>query len=143
MLSLIIEKHAPLRERRVSDKFAPWLTPDLKNMFRTRDRLKAAAIKSKSVLLMEAYKKIRNKANALNTKLKKRYFTDKIHSCEGNIKETWTTINKLINKRSKTTNITSLKVDDETITTPDLLAESMNKYFCSVGAQHSKKIPYK
>ena len=53
-LSLIIEKHAPLRERRVSDKFAPWLTPDLKNMFRTRDRLKAAAIKSKSVLLMEA-----------------------------------------------------------------------------------------
>ena len=52
MLSLIIEKHAPLRERRVSDKFAPWLTPDLKNMFRTRDRLKAAAIKSKSVLLM-------------------------------------------------------------------------------------------
>ena len=91
MLSLIIEKHAPLREHRVSDKFAPWLIPDLKNMFRMRDKLKAAAIKSKSVLLMEAYKKIRNKANALNTKLKKRYFTKKIHSCEGNIKETWTT----------------------------------------------------
>ena len=92
---------------------------------------------------MEAYKKIRNKANALNTKLKKRYFTDKIHSCEGNIKETRATINKLINKRSKTKNITSLKVDDETITTPDLLAESMNKYFCSVGEQLSKKIPRK
>ena len=143
MLSLMIEKHAPLRERRVPDKFAPWLTPDLMNMFRTRDRLKAAAIKSKSVLLMEAYKKIRNKANALNTRLKKSYFTDKIHSCEGNIKETWTTINKLINKRSKTTNITSLRVDDETITKPDLIAESMNKYFCSVGEQLSKKIPKK
>ena len=61
MLSLIIEKHAPLRERRVSDKFAPWLTPDLKNMFRTRGKLKAAAIKSKSVLLMEAYKKFGTK----------------------------------------------------------------------------------
>ena len=143
MLSLIIEKHAPLRERRVSDKFAPWLTPDLMNVFRTRDRLKAAAIKSKSVLLLEAYKKFRNKANALNTRLKKSYFTDKIHSCEGNIKETWTTINKLINKRSKTTNITSLRVDDETITKPDLIAESMNKYFCSVGEQLSKKIPKK
>ena len=143
MLSLIIEKHAPLRERRVSDKFAPWLTPDLMNMFRTRDRLKAAAIKSKSVLLMEAYKEIWNKANALNTRLKKSYFTDKIHSCEGNIKETWTTINKLINKRSKTTNITSLRVDDETISKPDLIAESMNKYFCSVGEQLCKKIPKK
>ena len=143
MLSLIIEKHAPLRERRASDKFAPWLTPDLMNMFRTRDRLKAAAIKSKSVLLMEAYKEIWNKANALNTRLKKSYFTDKIHSCEGNIKETWTTINKLINKRSKTTNITSLRVDDETISKPDLIAESMNKYFCSVGEQLCKKIPKK
>ena len=92
---------------------------------------------------MEAYKKIRNKANALNTRLKKSYFTDKIHSCEGNIKETWTTINKLINKRSKTTNITSLRVDDETITKPDLIAESMNEYFCNVGEQLSKKIPKK
>ena len=79
---------------------------------------------------MEAYKKFRNKANELNTRLKKRYFTDKIHSCEGNIKETWTTINKLINKRSKTTNVTSLTVNDETITKPDLIAESVNKYFC-------------
>ena len=112
-------------------------------MFRTRDRLKAAAIKSKSVLLMEAYKKIRNKANALNTRHKKRYFTDKIHSCEGNIKETWATINKLINKRSKTTNITSLRVDEEMITKPDLIAESMNEYFCNVGEQLSKKIPKK
>ena len=90
---------------------------------------------------MEAYKKMRNKANALNSKLKKRYFTEKIHSCEGNIKETWATINKLINKRSKTTNITSLKVNDEMITKPDLIADSMNKYFCSVGEQLSKNIP--
>ena len=102
-------------------------------MFRTRDRLKAAAIKSKSFLLMEAYKKIRSKANALNTRHRKRYFTGKIHSCEGNIKETWTTIDKLINERSKTTNITSLRVDEEMITKPDLIAESMNKYFCNVG----------
>ena len=98
-------------------------------MFRTHDRLKAAAIKSKSILLVEACKKIRNKANALNTKLKKRYFTGKIHFYEGNIKEAWVSISKLINKRSKTTSITSLKVDDMTITKPDSIADSMNKYF--------------
>ncbi len=49
MISLLIEKHEPLRERRVSDKFTPWLTADIKNMFRTHDRLKAAAINSKSI----------------------------------------------------------------------------------------------
>ena len=52
-------------------------------------------------------------------------------------------MNKLINKRSKTKNITSLRVDEETITKPDLIAESMNKYFCNVEEQLCKKIPKK
>ena len=40
-------------------------------------------------------------------------------------------------------NYTSLRVDEEKITKPDLIAESMNKYFCSAGEQLSKKIPKK
>ena len=61
MPSLIIEKLASLRVRTLSDKFTPCLTPDLKNMFETRDWLREAAIESKSVLLMEAYKKFGTK----------------------------------------------------------------------------------
>ena len=30
-LSLVIEKHAPLQQRRVSQKYCPWLTTDLNN----------------------------------------------------------------------------------------------------------------
>ena len=52
---------------------------------------------------MQAYKKVRNKVNSLNTRLKRQYFTNKFDSCEGNLKETWATINKLINNKSKTT----------------------------------------
>ena len=143
LIALIIEKHAPLRERRVSDKFTPWLTSDIKCMFRTRDKLKAAAIKAKSTILMEAYKRIRNKANALNTRLKKKYFSAKIQSCDRNLKEAWATINKLINKRSKTTSISSILEDDVLITGPDGIANSMNKYYCSIGGQLSDKIPNK
>ena len=32
-----IEKHAPLIERRVSDKSTPWLNPAIKRMFKTWD----------------------------------------------------------------------------------------------------------
>ena len=32
IFSLILEKHAPTRNRRVSDKFCPWLTSDFKLM---------------------------------------------------------------------------------------------------------------
>ena len=88
ILSLVVEKHAPLIERRVSDKSTPWLNPEIKKMFRTRDKLKTAAIKSRSNILLKAYKQVRNRTNAMNSKLKKEYFTDEIHSCEGNMKDT-------------------------------------------------------
>ena len=42
MFSLILEKHAPVRNRRVSVKFSHWLTKDLKQLSATRDRLKKA-----------------------------------------------------------------------------------------------------
>ena len=97
LLSLII----PLRERRVSDKFTLWLTSDIKCMSRTRDKLKAAAIKAKSTILMEACKRIRNKATVLNTQLKKQYCSMKTPTCEGNLKDTWATIDKLIDNDMK------------------------------------------
>ena len=54
MLSLILEKHAPVRNRRVSGHFCPWLTKELKQLSVARDRLKKQAVRSKSSILMEA-----------------------------------------------------------------------------------------
>ena len=88
ILSLVIEKHAPLIERRVSDKSTTWLNPEIKRVFKTRGKLKTAAIKSKLNISMEAYKQVRNRDNAMNSKLKNEYYTDKIHSCKRNTKDT-------------------------------------------------------
>ena len=101
---------------------------------RSRDKLKKSAVKHGSALLMQAYRRIRNRVNSLNTKLKKAYFSRKIADCQGNMKETWNTINKLINKRSKTTNISSLVVDEECLTKSIEIADSMNDYFATLVA---------
>ena len=66
MFSLILEKHAPTRNRRVSDKFCPWLTNDFKRICKARDKVKKHAVHSKSELLMQGYRHIRNQANKLN-----------------------------------------------------------------------------
>ena len=58
----------------------------------------------------------------MNSRLEKEYFTYKIHSCEGNMKDTWNTINMLINKRQKTTKISSLLVDGNVVTKPEKIA---------------------
>ena len=82
-------------------------------MWTSRDKLRKQAIKSKSEVLFDTYKQMRNKVNKINIDLKRDYFTIKIASHEGDIKSTWKTINMILNKRSKTTQITTLDVDGE------------------------------
>ena len=45
------------------------------------------------------------KVNKVNIDLKRDYFTNKIASHEGEIKSTWKTINLVLNKKSKTTQL--------------------------------------
>ena len=99
LTSLIIEKHAPLIEMRVSEKYCPWIDKDLRDLMRTRDKLKKTAVKGKSQILMDSYRKIRNKVNALNTQLKKQHNTNRISAGKGNMKESWKAINEPLNKR--------------------------------------------
>ena len=49
----------------------------------------------------------------------------------------------LINKRQKTTMVSSLLVDVNVVTKPEKIADSMNRYFCIIGEELSKDIPCK
>jgi len=46
LFSIIIDRHAPLIEMRVSEKYCPWINKDLKNLTKTRDKLKKRAVKT-------------------------------------------------------------------------------------------------
>ena len=93
LFALILEKHAPTLRRRVSDRYMPWLNADYFKLAKTRDNLKTRAVKSNSKLLMESYKQIQNRLNNLNTQLKREHFSEKITQFQGDLKETWKTIN--------------------------------------------------
>ena len=138
VFSALIEKHVPYRELRVSEKYCPWVTLQLKNLIRKRDNLKRAAIKSKSTTLMTAYKNVRNQATSLNRELEKQNFAEKIAKEKGNMKGTWKIINQLVNKRSKSTNISCLSVNGNQISDSSKIANSMNDYFCSMNDLASK-----
>ena len=125
----------------VSDKVTPWLTTEFKKLARSRDKLKIAAVKNKSSILMSSYRHLRNRVNNLNKQLKRDYFSNKIASYRGSLKDSWRTINQLLNKRSKTTNIDSVKVDDHEINEPAEVSRAMNDYFCSVGKKLRDNIP--
>ena len=140
LFALIIEKHAPLREMRLSEKYCPWINKDLKSLMQTRDRLKKAALKSKSTVLMDSYRQARNKVNSVNIKLKKQYFSTKISECRGNMKESWKTINEVLNKRSKSCNIDCIKDSGNAIVNKKDISNAMNSFFCTIGEKLASKI---
>ena len=111
-----IDKHAPLKKRKGKNVYAPWITSELIQNQRIRDILKTKAVKLRSDLLMEAHKNMRNQVNQLNRGLKREYFKKAINKAEGNIKNTWQVVNKLIHRRSKTTDIPYIEIDGKTIT---------------------------
>ena len=109
-------------------------------MCKTRDNLKKRAIRTKSELLIKSYKHVRNQVNKLNEQLKREYCTHKIAYCEGDLKNTWKTINNVLNKKSKTTNISSISIEGKHISSSAGIAESMNDFFCTIGETLSGKI---
>ena len=90
---------------------------------------------------MEAYRQTRNKVDKLNTDLKREFFTNEIASHNGDLKKTWKTINMVLNKKSKTTQIAALQVDGRQICDNEGIAKSMNDFFSSIGNTLSDKIP--
>ena len=78
---------------------------------------------------MSAYRQLRNKATKVKREFKTAFFSDKSQASQGHIKETWSTKNKLANKLSKTTNITALEVEGQTIDDLVGMANSMNNFF--------------
>ena len=140
LFSMIIDKHAPIMQMRVSEKYCPWINQELKALMRNRDRMKMVALKRKSSIMMESYRQLRNKVNTLNIKLKKQYFSNKISACKGNVKDSWKTINELLNKSSKSCNIDFLKDSDRETRQRKDISNLMNEYFCSIGENLASKI---
>ena len=58
-----------------------------------------------------------------------------------NPKAMWNTINKLLNKKSKTTNVTELTINNESVIDKQEIANNFNEYFSNIGAKLADKIP--
>ena len=138
---LVSDMHAPQVSRKVKSEYAPWITETIKRNIYHRDFLKKKAVKTGSSNLHDAYKRARNDVNRLIEKTKAEYFTKAINNTDKNPKEMWKTINKLTNKKSKSTTITKIVVDDKTVEDPTDIANSFNTYFNKIGANLAQELP--
>ncbi|CAB4034888.1 Hypothetical predicted protein, partial [Paramuricea clavata] len=137
----IADFHAPETTKKVRSEYAPWITNNIREVMKQRDFLKKKAVKTGSKQFHDAYKRTRNDLNRLIKNTKSTYFRNTLNGCEKNPKEMWKTINKLTGKKSKTTLISEIQHDNQNVTKPEEIANSLNAHFNEVASNLSKDIP--
>ena len=88
-----------------------------------------------------AYNRFRNSVNNDLKESKKVYYDKYFSNCVNNTKKTWAGINNLIRSNKKTSYISQIQHDNQTINDPKLMANAFNNFFASVGPNTDKAIP--
>ena len=79
----VVDKHAPLQSKRVSNKHSPWIKHELTRKIHKRNYMKKIAIQENNTSAWVRYKQAGNEVNNAIKSAKKHYF---IHNLEGNKK---------------------------------------------------------
>ena len=135
-------KNFPLQTKTISSKrlSKPWLTSGI-----------IRSIKTKSVYF-KMYKRglisettnntYKNLLNKTIRKAKQNYFRNLFSQTSGNIKKTWENIKKVTSVGKKTKkNIDYLVVNDQHVSNPSEIAESLNYFFSSNSSTLASQIP--
>ena len=137
-----VDKHAPLKRKRIRNKKSPWITRELLSKMHKRDYLKKKAASTNDQAMWEQYKHARNQANNAIKLAKKRYFCDNLEISKGNPRETWKLGNELSSRKSsKSSNISEIQAGNQSINFSADMAEAFNKHFTDIGHNFAREIP--
>ncbi len=137
----VLDRHAPLREKRVKNKpNVPWLTSEIKLQIRKQDNLKRLAIKFSSDDYWDPYKISRNKTTDVLHKAKANYYKRQFVNVKDDPKKAWKTVNKILNREKKSSDINCINYETHQISNPNELAECFNNYFTNIGPEIAHSI---
>ena len=141
LLTSVIDKHAPLRTKRIKNKSSPWITNELLREIHNRDFLKKKAASTNDPLVWKQFKDARNKTNNSIKKAKRKCFSEKLDANKGNPRKTWRLINELHSRQSKSTRVSQIKTGNQVFTSPGDIAEAFNNHFTNIGQSLAREIP--
>ena len=104
-----------------------------------RDYLKRQSVCFTSSNYNEADKRCKNILKKLIKMTKEEYFKTK-SSNANNSKDNWQAINKLLNKKPKSTRVKQVNVEDQVITVDRNIVDCFNQHFSSIGCKLSENI---
>ena len=141
LLMSSIDKHAPVKHKRIGKKKSPWITSDLLQKMHKRDYLKKKAVQTNDQNYWRQYKVARNETNNAIKKQKREYFTTNLDTNKNNPCKTWKLTNKLNSQQHKSANIAEMKIGNQSVSSSEDIAEILNSHFTSVGQALANEIP--
>ena len=143
----ILDIHAPKIKIKITKKKAkknakPWITNDLINLIKSKDKTYTNFIKEQNTILKEQltikYKQLKNEITKLTRKYKKLYYDGYFARNSTNIKKLWVGVNQIINNKSKASanNPTCIEIDEDgnirTVVDPVDIANAFNLHYTLV-----------
>ena len=149
IINKLLDEHAPLKKlskREIALKQRPWITKKIKKKMIERGKLFKRYCKSKKTIQkFEIHKKymiIRTSIVFETNKSKRQYFETFFVNSSNDIKKTWSGIRSLVTlKSTSSSSVSSLTINQKTISDPLTIANSFNEFFTTVGSSLAKKIP--
>ena len=127
----ILDKHAPLRQHKVRNTYAPYIDHELRHKMFLRDFYKKQFNKTKNPDTWKQFQQLRNKINIELQKKNTQFFTRKLNEHKGNVRSSWKVLNMALGSKSKTTNFNTLSVKDKEISDSKEIANALNSHFCT------------
>ena len=146
--SRTLGKHAPYKEIRKKDEIItlkPWITKDIKQSIKVKDRLYRDMIRTKNIQLRQIkekyFKKYRNKIVDYRKISRKSHYEKFLKENKRNSKAIWQGIDDIIySKKNNRINTPSpLLIEGNTITDSQDISEHFDNFFTSTGQDLKKK----
>ena len=136
----VLNVMAPLRTSTFRKDRPEWLTADLIEIMKDRDRVMKLACRSKLTFDKKNARVLRNHVNKAVKAAKSEYLLAKLDTYKKDPKKFWQAINDIL-PHSKNSAINILSEDGTTLSDQEM-SETINNFFANVGASLASKIPH-
>ena len=130
-LNVIIDKHAPLKYKKVRQNNVPYMNSELRKLNYQRNMLRIAKNKHPCPANFERYRILRNKCVKAKLKSQRQYFSER---CDGGSKNQhfWPTIKPFISSKCNLKENIILRGEDGIINDATSVAKIFNEYFTKI-----------
>ncbi|XP_022781959.1 uncharacterized protein LOC111322975 [Stylophora pistillata] len=127
----VLDQHAPVKRVKIKSRSNPFVTPEIKQLMKTRDLWHKKAIQTNDKLCWNGYRFFRQEVKRELRLAEKIYVRNEIANSKGNTNATWKILNLCMSRGIA--KLPGTFEDHET------LVNKFNKYFTSVGELTAKK----